>query len=241
MKRIILTGCLAVSALFASNVNAQTYAEVEKATDATPFSIETVVTTGQTGINWNAPALRGRYFVNDNIAVRLQLGLGDGSGNPMTEKNRYYEFNDGTKGGEGLETIKRSALNIQIGGEYHFLGTQKLDPYASFGVNISNGSQKTTWDKFDGSTYNVAYESVQEGGYFGIGAQLGLGMDFYFVENVYLGVELGVGIHSFTHDDSVGETTVTMGGTQTTMVSETAGFKESFLSNFASFRLGWRF
>jgi len=241
MKKIILTGCLAVTALFVSNVNAQTYADVEKATTETPFSIEVLLTGGQTGINWNAPALRARYFVNDNIAVRLQFGFGDGSGNAMSEKNRFYEFADGTKGGEGLETIKRSAFALQLGAEYHFLGTQKLSPYAAFGFNIAKGKSETSWDKYDGTGYNIAVASEQTGGYMGFGAQLGLGMDFYFVENVYVGLELGLGINAFTHDDRVGVTTVTMGGSSTTTTIESAGYKDSYLSNFASFRLGWRF
>ena len=241
MKKIILTGCVALSALFAGSLNAQTYAEVEKATDATPFSIEALVTGGNTGINWSAPSLRARYFVSDNIAARVQLSLGDGSGSAMTEKNRFYEFSDGTKGGEGLQEIKRAAVALQLGGEYHFLGTKKLDPYAALGVNFSIGKQNETWDMYDGLGYNNAVKSERSGGYFGIGAQLGLGMDFYFVENVYVGLELGVAVHGTTHKDRVGETTVTSGGSSTTSTVEVAGYKDSYVTNFASLRLGWRF
>ena len=70
---------------------------------------------------------------------------------------------------------------------------------------------------------------------------LGLGMDFYFVENVYLGLELGLGVHAYTYSDRVGVSTVTIGGSSTTTTLESAGYKESYLSTYSSLRLGWRF
>jgi outer membrane protein W len=240
MKKIILTGCLAVTALFASNVNAQTYAEVEKATDATPFSIEALVTTGALGLDWNLPALRARYFVSDKIAVRLQLAIGNGSGSAMSESTTFYENANGT-GGEGIQSFTRNALSLQIGGEYHFLGTQKLDPYAALGINITTGKSTQTWEQFDGAGYNADYSGEFSGGYSGFGAQLGLGMDYYFVENIYVGVELGVGVQTLNDAEVETQVDVVVGSTTVSTETLSGATSRTYLSNFASIRLGWRF
>lgn len=247
MKKIILTGCLAFSALFVTSVNAQTYAEVEKATDATPFSIETTILENfGNGMNWTSPSLRGRYFFDNNIAARLQLGLGDGMGSAMTTKNRFYENMDNS-GGEGTQDINRMAVNIQIGGEYHFLGTQKLDPYAYLGINFGFGTQKEVGTAYNdgalGGTpgYNPDYSYESKGGYSLIGATIGLGMDFYVVENVYIGAELGVGVTGFNYKDGDRTDVSVVGGVTTETDVVRAGHKESYIGTQASVRLGWRF
>ncbi|RFC55169.1 hypothetical protein [Brumimicrobium aurantiacum] len=242
MKKIILTGCLAVSALFAGSANAQTFADVEKPTDATPFSIETTLGgTYGNGMNWTAPALRGRYFLDNNIAVRLQVGLGDGMGSAMSTTERYYENADGS-GGEGTLEFNRMAVNLQLGGEYHFVGTQKLDPYAYLGVNFGFGNQKIVATELDPTdTYNADYSYESSGSYSNIGGVLGLGMDFYFVENVYIGAELGLGVTGFTYQDQERTDNFVVGGTQQTVENKVAGYKESFIGTQGMLRLGWRF
>lgn len=248
MKKIILTGCLAVAALFTSTATAQTFADVTKPTAENPFSVEvglsgvSGITGGSgTGINWNAPSLRFRYFLQDNFAVRLQLSLGDGSGQAMSETSRFYENTDGT-GGEGTQEISRSAVAVQIGAEYHFLGTQKLDPYAALGINFGGGKQTATLDQTDGSSYVGVLTVDQSGGYSVFGATLGLGMDFYFVENVYIGAELGLGFNAFNYSDSENTQTITpTTGDPIVTESVTAGYKESYLGTQAAVRIGWRF
>ena len=255
MKKIILTGCVALSALFAGSLNAQTFAEVEKATDATPFSIEVFVKGGNTGIDWHAPSLRARYFLNDNIAARIQLGIGDGLGSPMVEKNRFYETIDNT-GGEGTQQINRAAANFQIGAEYHFLGTKKLDPYAAFGVNFGFGTEKTVGEMYNDGAYagsgipvfgaqptgyNEDYSYESKGGYSVIGATLGLGMDFYFVENVYVGLELGIGVNSQKYKDGERVDNAIAGGTEYTFEAVSEGYTRTHMGTHALVRLGWRF
>lgn len=258
MKKIILTGCLAFSALFVTNVNAQTFANVDKPTDATPFSIETIVLGNYgTGINWTAPALRARYFFDNNIAARVQLGLGDGMGSAMSTTNRFYENGDGT-GGEGTQEINRMAVNFQIGGEYHFVGTQKLDPYAALGINFGFGNQTITGTSYNdgqyagspipgfgtaGIGYNEDYSYESTGGYSLFGATLGLGMDFYFVENVYLGVELGVGITGFSYKDAERTDKLVIGGAteEITASPQQSITNERYIGTQGTLRFGWRF
>lgn len=240
MKKTFLTGCVAAALLFTGNVNAQTYAEVEKPSDGTPWSIEVSSGNFINGLNWGDASLRGRYFLNDNLALRLQVGIGDGSGAAMSEEKRYYEFGDGT-GGEGTEKINRSAMNFQIGAEYHFIGTRKLDPYAALGINFGFGGEKSVGTEFDGVSYNPAVSYEGSGKYSVVGATLGLGMDFYFVENVYVGLEAGLGFHALSYTDEEFSQTVTVGGVSSTSNSITPGRKESHLGTHAVVRLGWRF
>jgi len=238
MKKILLTGCLVIASAAASF--GQTYADVAKATNETPMSIEVLVNNGGTGLNWNAPALRFRYFVTESIAARLQIGLGDGSGNPSSESLRFYEDADGG-GEEGSAEISRAAWIAQIGGEYHFAGTQKLSPFVALGVNFGGGSQSLSTENSDGSSYAQDLNIESEGGYSVFGVGLGAGMDFYFVENVYVGLELGFGFSSFNYDDSQQVTSVTTGGTTTSVTTVNPGYSESFIGTNAAFRLGWRF
>jgi opacity protein-like surface antigen len=236
MKKILFTGCL-VLATAATSV-AQTYADVAKATTETPFSMGIVVSGGGTGINFTAPALRLRYFVTDNIAARVQLGF---LSSPFAETNRFYENPDGT-GGEGIQEINRSGWMAQVGGEYHLAGTQKLSPYFYLGVNFGAGGETETWEEFDGASYDedyLSYESTSSQSRFGV--DFGAGMEFYFVENVYIGLELGLGYSSHTYNDMESSSEINFGGTINTSKGVTAGSKESYFGTQAAFRLGWRF
>lgn len=242
MKKNVVLGCVAAMLLFVGGtVNAQTFAEVEKPTPDNPWSIETNISAGQAGINWNEPALRARYFFNENWAARVQLGLGDGTGSPMSFSRNFYENVDGT-GEVGTLKISGAALVAQIGAEYHFLGTRKLDPYAALGINFGGGTRKTVGTDFDGIGYNPAVQIEEKEGHSLFGADLGLGMDFFFVENVYVGLELGAGFIAKNTKDGTGTQTIDMGG-GTTVINNTftAGKKEAFMSTYATFRIGWRF
>lgn len=250
MKRIILTGCFAFTILLSSNVNAQTYAEIEKPADTNPWSIETIINANKNGINWNTPALRARYFLNNNWAVRLQLGIGDGSGDAMSEHHTYYEFADGT-GDKGTLDINRMGINFQLGAEYHFLGTKKLDPYAAVGINFGVAHLKAKADKFyDGDPqfglpftpdhYAKGLGFDGEGGYNTVGGTIGLGTDFYFVESVYIGIELGIDYNAINH--RAGEKTYHLDGTYPKDIKGVEPeFKESYIGVQSTLRIGWRF
>ncbi len=217
----------------------------QKATLDNPFSLEGVLNySGAGGIDWQAPSIRARYFVNDNIAARLQLGLGDGLGTPMSESYTFAENADGT-GATGTREINRMNWMAQIGGEYHLEGTDRLSPYFMLGINFGGGSSTTTntdiipdgagsYDYLSGASSEV----VAKRSMFGVAA--GAGLDFYVVENLYLGVELGLNYTTVNTKDA--EITQTLGGV--TVNQTILGNKVSSLQTGAgnvAFRLGWRF
>ena len=72
-----------------------------------------------------------------------------------------------------------------------------------------------------------------------IGLNLVAGTDYYFAENFYAGLELGIAVNS--KSIKAGEVVETMGSTTETSLSAPSR-EGSFGNNFiSSFRLGWRF
>jgi len=222
----------------------------QKATLDNPWSLEGVINYNSTsGIDWQAPTIRARYFVNENIAARVQLGLGDGLGTPMKESYTVYD-GDSLNGATGTAEIKRMNWVAQIGGEYHLAGTDRMSPYFALGINFGGGSQKQTTSEAlpdinldaSNSSYSKGDSYTDEAKMSMFGVSVGAGMDFYVVENLYLGVELGLGFSSYNYKDFTGTMTTTTPATTTEFFG--AGYKESHLNTGAAnaaFRLGWRF
>jgi len=192
-------------------------------------------TNGGTTPSIVAPGLRFRYFATDNIAIRLSLGF---SSNKTT--NNFYEFEVDNTGGSGSYVTKMGTTTIGIGGEYHFKGTEKLSPYAGLDINFGMGAMRTEGDQSNGANWvapDYSEKSEQKTAGFGVG--LIAGTDYYFVENFYLGVELGLGFNSYTMKE--GTSSVTSGGV--TVEAKGNEMKQSGFSNnvMGMFRLGWRF
>ncbi len=243
MKKLaVLVGAIALTG--------STFAQ--KATTDTPWSLEGVLNySSTTGLDWQAPTIRARYFVNDNIAGRIQLGLGDGLGTPKSESYTLYD-GDTLGGKTGTAEISRMSWVAQIGAEYHLAGTDRMSPYFAFGLNFGGGSQtQTTTDAVpDGSldasnsSYAEGYSYTDEAKMSMFGVNLGAGMDFYVFENVYLGVELGLGWNSYNYKDFTGTLTSVSPAPASTTNFFGAGHKETHLNTGAAnaaFRLGWRF
>jgi outer membrane protein W len=225
MKKLaILVGAIALTG--------STFAQ--KATTDNPFSLEGQLGFNASTLSFNAPSLRFRYFVADNIAVRLTLGIDNSS-----ETFNYYETEDMNTGASGTEVNKSGMFNVAIGGEYHFAGTDRLSPYAGLDILIGSGSNTNDWSNYDGVGYAANTTRAIEAKTSMFGVNLVAGADYYFAENFYLGMELGLGFGATTVKEGTDVTTV--GGvsvTNTTNEEKYSGFGNNFIGNF---RLGWRF
>lgn len=235
-KLLVLVGAVAlVGSTFAQKPSA----------DESKYSLEGGINyNAGAGIQWSAPTIRFRYFVNDNIAGRLQLGLGDGMGTPSSESYSFAENADGT-GALGTDNITRSSWTLQLGAEYHLPGTDRLSPYFMLGINVGGGSFTREWANFNGTDYSENYISRKiEAGVFRFGVGVGAGMDFYIFENVYLGLELGLGWMSETIKDGT-DVRVQYNGTENVTTTEMSLSSKSTVIGTnamnAAFRLGWRF
>ncbi|MES2800069.1 MAG: outer membrane beta-barrel protein [Bacteroidota bacterium] len=207
----------------------------QKATSDTPMSLEGQVGFNTSTLSFSSPAIRFRYFVTENIAVRATLGMSFGTTNEM-----FYEDEALNSGGEGTYTEKSSSWNLAVGAEYHFAGTDRLSPYAGLDIGFGGGSDSYMGENSDGSSYVADFSMEGKDPMSMIGVNLVAGTDFYFAENFYLGLELGLGFGSTTWKE--GTSSVTFGGTTTDGPVSNTYKSSSFSNNFISnFRLGWRF
>lgn len=229
MKKLaILVGAIALTG--------STFAQ--KATTDAPFSLEGQLGFNASTLSFNAPAIRARYFVADNIAVRLTFGM-----NKTSETFNYFETENTNTGASGTEINKVGGWNLALGGEYHFAGTDRLSPYAGLDIMFGGGSTTSEWSNYDGFGYNADYKRDTEAKTSDLGVNLVAGTDYYFAENFYIGMELGIGFGSTTvkegtdvSSDVIAATTVTVENTSNEEKYSTLG--NNFIGNF---RLGWRF
>jgi len=200
------------------------------ASDDAKYSLEGNINyDAANGISWTAPNLRMRYFVNDNIAARVQLALGSTS-----DKTNVYEAGgDGT----GSYTDKMSNWGIQLGAEYHLAGTEKMSPYFMAGFSYGMGSMTTNWENYDGTDYLADYVAEVKSSTSSLGFGIGAGMDYYLADNIYMGLELGWGWMSMSDGGGSADMNGTVTDTDPAGSSSGMGIGEMN----TAFRIGWRF
>ena len=177
---------------------------------------------------WNnefsLPSLRFRYFLADDLAIRVDLSL---SGN--SEENNF-----GTTDASGMQEISSSDFSMRIGAEKHWGGNEKFSPFASAMLGFGSNSSTETWTNYDGNGYADGVNAEVESGGSSFGILLGLGADYWITKSFYMGTELGWGWISNTEDDG---TTKINGNTTTTLGASSSGFGEGMINS--GFRVGF--
>jgi len=182
--------------------------------------------------NFTLPALRFRYFVADDLAVRADLSL---SGNTAT--TNFAENADGS-GALGSRELKTSGFGIGLGVEKHFGGNDRFSPFALAQFSFNSNSSTETWADYNGGGYVKDFTGSIEGGSSVIGFNLGLGADYWINNSFYIGTELGLGLNSSTTKEG---STTTNDGTNpevkfTTPEASSFGFGQSINP---AFRIGF--
>lgn len=213
MKKIMISAALVCLA-------GLTYAQKPAAGDVTG-DVELRLQTGGDYIHVLSPNLNARYFLKDDMALRLGLNL-----NTSSTSQDYTENADGT-GGTGTEESSSSGFGLSVGIQKHFAGTERLSPYVGADISFNSGSSSADWTNFDGTGFNNGYNVKVDGAStstFGIGVNAGA--DYYFVNHIYLGIEVGLGFSS----TSLGEetTTITQTGQPTTTIVSQGGSSSGF-------------
>ena len=156
----------------------------QKAGSDNPYSLEGAMNVSKEGVSWAAPNLRMRYFIKDNLALRLTLGR-DAVSETSTETNTTYDSTGTATVTTSEVTTKNSIMNFGLAAEYHLAGTDRMSPYFTAGFNVGNNTNT------DVSTF---------------GLNLGAGIDYYVAENIYVGLELG-----FNYNTSDGSSSSSLG------------------------------
>ncbi len=231
-KKILL---IVISAI----ISIATFAQ--KPVGTNPFSIEGGLTVNaMTGQTFSAPDLRLRYFINDAISVRLGVMF-----NSDKTTDYIYGLNDDgfpVESKQGSFEQKDFSTQFSLGGAYHFAQKEKLSPYAGLDITFLSGSYNETWKNSDQNL--TAFDENTSGHfkykYSGFGFMIFTGADYYFAENIYIGLEIGIGMSNAK--DKSGEWSQTVGQTTTTITTFQT-FADSYFGNMFSqmIRLGWRF
>lgn len=123
-------------------------------------------------LNLQGGALRGRYFLKDQLALRASLGLG-------------YEYSD-----KNSTESSKTSLALGVGIEKHFKGTRRLSPYigAELQFQVTQEEMK------------LPQTATQESNDYGPGLNLFFGADYYILPHIYVGAEAGLGLANRTVD-----------------------------------------
>lgn len=166
----------------------------------------------------NSGMLKGRYFLSDGMALRGAFSL-------MNDSQKDTSNEDVTN------KQSKSQFGMRFGVEKHFEGTDRLSPYVGGDMGFSYHTKSASSDPKFGDKSKVEGPST-----FGFGMGVFFGADYYFVKNVYLGVEAGLDFGTA----SVGSVTTTNGGTSTTGTKAGSSSAMSVGAN-AGFKLGFVF
>jgi hypothetical protein len=160
-------------------------------------------------LNNNAGLLRFRYFVNDDLAVRIGFGVSSKS----TTDNYYGGSNNSQA---GSRERKNSGITFNLGLEKHLTGTERLSTYVGADLIVALNGASEKWDNSNGTGYvqglsrEIKGFNTVNGGTnaaTGFGLRLVAGGEYYIVKNVYLGAELGFGFVSSKFKDITDKTT----------------------------------
>ncbi len=189
------------------------------------------------------PQLKFRYFIQDQIALRVGFNY-----TQSTQTTKIYEAGGGS--GDGFAKDKSSLFGLNLGIEKHLTGTGRLSTYVGADLSLQAVGTSAKWENTaNGSTFadGAAYKakginSAGDRGSLGFGLRAVTGADYYFVENVYLGAELGWGFIASKESKSKEETTPAGGGaTTTTEIKSGGGSFNVAPSLTAGLRLGFIF
>ncbi len=179
MKKILfcLTLTIAVSA------SAQNYKSQSKNT----IEVNVNLQTGSSPISFDAPNLRYRRFIKENLAIRTLVAVSTFSNTDQIQSGspEYY----------GTSTQTNWNFNLGLGIEKHLLTTEKLDPYLGGQLMFATGGGSFSGSNtINGFTYlsGGEFQNSISGG-FGLGLMAVLGADYYFAQNLYLGTEISFG------------------------------------------------
>lgn len=203
MKKIILTFA-AVIAFGAANAQYKAKAGDVTTEFGLTGGINSTSTTFLSAGAVSGGTFKARMFKTDKMALRGILGV-----NVSTTDDKNTQIK-----------TSNSSINLGVGVERHFTGTDRLATYVGGDFLVGFSSSKNT-----NSSVSPSIETKGPSK-FGVGARGVFGADYYFAKHVYLGVEAGLSLMY----EGTGKTKVN--GTETAKASSSFTFAPGFVSAF---------
>jgi hypothetical protein len=242
----LLVSVSAVAQNAKSTVNPSSAYKPHAGTVTAEFGLSGGLLNTNVNLNNNAGLLRFRYFLNDDLAVRIGFSVN----NKSTTDNYYGGVNNSQS---GSRVTKNSGVTFNLGAEKHLTGTERLSTYIGADLIIALNAASEKWDNSNGTDYTLGlsreikgFNTVNGGtnAASGLGFRLVAGGEYYIVKNVYLGAELGFGFVSSKFKDITDKTTTTVGPITTTTVNDSKSPGKDFAispSVITGVRIGFQF
>jgi outer membrane protein W len=192
MRKIKLL-VVAVTAFVATNASAQVFEEGNVAVDLY-YGFPNLYSTTFKGLYANSGSeqdveinglgpvgIRGEYLLTDKVGLGLDIGF----------NNTKLTFRDAGTDGQGNATMydytySTQKIGVMVTFNYHFIENDDLDFYGIVGAGYGNRSFK-----FESTDPN--YTDVDIKGVVPVASRLGVGLRYFFTDNVGANVALGFG------------------------------------------------
>jgi outer membrane protein W len=129
---------------------------------------------------------RGEYLVTDKIGLGLDIGFNNSS----VKYNEQTSVYNSTTGLYDLKTysydFKTSKLGVLVCFNYHFLDNDKFDLFSTVGVGYGNRT-------FNFTSTDPDYVPTSVKSLIPIASKVGLGMRYFFTDNIGANLQLGFG------------------------------------------------
>ena len=195
---------------------------------------------------FGTPQVKVRYFLADQLAARVGFNWSQ-----STTTNKFY---GGPNGDDlGTQKIKGSIFMLNLGIEKHFAGTERLSTYVGADLlfrmtGVSEKNENYSSGPIPAAGYAANHSETFKGtnsagtanSTTGFGLRAVTGADYYFIEKVYLGAEIGWGFIA-TSDKKASAEITDSGTTTTTNFKSGGGSFDLAPAVSGTIRLGFRF
>lgn len=129
--------------------------------------------------------VRGEYMISDKVGFGLDLAYSSAK-IEYSETTTEWDENFNTVSTTYDASLKTAKVGAMVTFNYHFVNSDKFDSYFIFGLGYGNRS-------FTAESDYAGYVSPTYNSTFPVASRLGVGMRYFFTENIGLNLGLGLG------------------------------------------------
>jgi hypothetical protein len=191
-----------------------------------------VIQSNPNSIGLGSAGITAKCFASKKSELRIDLLFGHSK-----DKEKTPVPPDNSEGKEKITTNTSTAFGLNLGFNRHFNGTERISPYIGFllGFSMSDSTIKIDNYNFTADDYSKTITRT-----WGLNVIAASGFNWYIVNGLYLGAEVGLGLSFNTPLKEVIEETIDGVRTTTTTNPTTSTVGINFFAAPA-IRLGWKF